>query len=309
MTLIARFLVTVVVAVLMGAGGSAGVSGGSAGSASGSASAPAPPCLGRATGSWDHVVVILMENHSYAQVAGHSPYLNRLARRCGLAKHYFAVTHPSLPNYLALTSGKTFLKWSASDCTASPLCSTGARSLFAEVRSWKAYEEHMTSNCQITNDDIKHYAVRHNPPPYYTKIAKACAKRDVPLGATTGGLVDDLANDALPRFSFITPDLRHDEHDAAVSVGDKWLSRWVPKIIHSDTYAKGGTALFITYDEGETSSNQIYTVVVAPSVKKHTVVRRRFTHYSMLRTWQQMLGVHCLRNSCHARSMRKAFRL
>ncbi|MDQ3877913.1 MAG: alkaline phosphatase family protein, partial [Actinomycetota bacterium] len=251
----------------------------------------------------------VMENRSFDQVAGHSPYLNRLARRCGLARRYYAITNPSLPNYLAMTSGRPYLKWSRSDCSAAPGCNTGARSLFGQVGDWKAYEEHMTSNCQTVDDPIKHYAVRHNPPPYYTKIAVECTQKDVPLGASNGGLVDDLANDSLPKFAFITPDLRHDEHDASISVGDKWLSRWVPKILNSTAYASGRTALFITYDEGESSSNHIYTVVVAPSVKRHTVARGHFTHYSLLRTWEKMLGVKCLRRACNATSMTTAFRL
>ncbi|MEA2475855.1 MAG: phosphatidylinositol-3-phosphatase [Actinomycetota bacterium] len=269
-----------------------------------------PACSGAAHGSWDHVIVIVMENHGFSQVAGHSPYLNGLARRCGIARRYSGVAHPSLPNYMAMTSGRTFSSWSASDCTAAPGCSTDARSIFAQVKDWKAYEEHMTTDCQTSNDDAKHYAVRHNPPPYFTKISKACAKNDVPLRASSGGLVDDLANGALPSFAFITPDLRHDEHDASVAVGDKWLHQWVPKILNSATYKAGHTVLFITYDESEGgSSNRVYTVVVAPSVKRHTVSRARFNHYSMLKTWENMLGAKCLSHSCKAHSMAKAFGL
>ena len=66
------------------------------------------PCTGApAPARFAHVILIVMENHGFDQVAGHSPYLNALARRCGLAADYHAVTHPSLPNYLALTSGST----------------------------------------------------------------------------------------------------------------------------------------------------------------------------------------------------------
>src|SRR5690348_11094348 len=66
------------------------------------------PCHGaKPPRTYDHVILVVLENHSYSEVAGHSPYLNRLALACGLATQYDAVSHPSLPNYLALTSGST----------------------------------------------------------------------------------------------------------------------------------------------------------------------------------------------------------
>ena len=75
-------------------------------SAPGSPSAAGHPCTGaEPPARFAHVILIVMENHGFDQVAGHSPFLNALAHRCGLAADYHAVAHPSLPNYLALTSG------------------------------------------------------------------------------------------------------------------------------------------------------------------------------------------------------------
>ncbi|HST25163.1 MAG TPA: hypothetical protein VLJ76_04155 [Gaiellaceae bacterium] len=66
------------------------------------------PCRGTAAPSrYDHVVLIVMENHGNEDVAHSSAYLDGLAAACGTAAHYHAVAHPSLPNYLALTSGTT----------------------------------------------------------------------------------------------------------------------------------------------------------------------------------------------------------
>src|SRR5436305_13962871 len=57
-----------------------------------------------------HVAVIVMENHEYADIVGSrsAPYINVLAHRYGLATGMYAITHPSLPNYLALTGGSSF---------------------------------------------------------------------------------------------------------------------------------------------------------------------------------------------------------
>ena len=156
------------------------------------------------------------------------------------------------------------------------------------------------------------YAKKHNPAAYYTKLAGAYAENAVPLGTpTTGALISDLRANRLPRYSFITPDLCHDEHDCSISVGDAWLARWVPKILASLVYKAGGTALFITYDEGSGSDNRVYTVVASPTTRKGTVSHAAFTHYSLLKTQESLLGLRCLGHACDAgtASMRTAFGL
>ena len=58
----------------------------------------------------DHVFLIMMENHGYAQVIGNPnmPFLNRMAREGALATNYYAVAHPSLTNYLEIVGGSNF---------------------------------------------------------------------------------------------------------------------------------------------------------------------------------------------------------
>src|SRR5205085_4854991 len=64
-----------------------------------------------------HIAVIVMENEEYGNIvgAGSTPYINGLARRYALVRQMYAIRHPSLPNYLALTSGSTH--GIDSDCT------------------------------------------------------------------------------------------------------------------------------------------------------------------------------------------------
>jgi hypothetical protein len=255
-----------------------------------------------------HVITIVMENHTFAEVAGRSPYLNRLAGACGLADDYSAITHPSVPNYIAVTSGDT--GGITDDCTD---CSVLTSSIFGQVgpRGWRAYEESMPAT-GFTGSQAGTYAKKHNPAAYYTKLASAYAQNAVPLGTpTAGALMSDLRANRLPRYSFITPDLCNDEHDCSISVGDAWLARWVPKILASRAYRAGGTALFITYDEGSGADNRVYTVVVSPTTRKGTVSHAAFTHYSLLKTQESLLGLRCLGHACDAgtASMRNAFGL
>jgi phospholipase C len=277
--------------------------GGGGSTTAGSPTRAGHPCSGApAPSRYAHVILIVMENHGFDQVAGHSPFLNALARRCGLATGYHAVSHPSLPNYLALASGST-QGLAGSDCSPGGGCRGGGPSIFGQTR-WRAYAESMPGHCARSNSGD--YAPRHNPAVYFTRVAAACIADDVPLTE----LPRDLRSGRLAAYTFIAPNLCNDEHDCGVVRGDAWLARWVPRITSSPAYRSGQTALFITYDEDDhVEGNRVYTVVVAPSVRPGTVSRRRFTHYSMLRTQEQLLGVPALGRAASASSMASAFHL
>ena len=277
-------------------------------SVSGSANAAtSAPCgtLAVTSTHYSHVIWVWMENHSYDTIIGSSaaPYVNSLAGACGLATNYHNVDHPSLPNYLAATSGLPFASLSkfTSDCSPSRKCSTSAASIFSQV-SWKAYQESMPSNCGRKNSG--EYAVRHNPPPYYTALPD-CATNDVPYPQ----LAIDLANNTLPAFSFVTPNLIDDMHDGTVAQGDTWLSQNLPTIFNSAPYQAGDVAVFLTWDEGEggTVSDcatnttdvgcHVATIVASPSTTPGTQSATLFNHYSLLGSTESLLNVANLAGS------------
>jgi phosphatidylinositol-3-phosphatase len=276
--------------------------GGGGSSPPGSPARAGHPCTGATPRGYRHVILIVMENRGFDQVAGHSPFLNALGHRCGVAADYHAITHPSLPNYLALTSGST-QGLAGSDCSPGGGCRSGGPSIFGQT-GWRAYAESMTGTCARANSGD--YAPRHNPAVYYTRVAAACAADDVPLTRLPAAL----RSGRLAAYVFIAPNLCSDEHDCTVGSGDAWLARWVPRITASPAYRAGHTALFITYDEDDhREGNRIYTVVVAPSVRPGTVSHVPFTHYSMLRTHEQLLGLPALGQARSAASMAAAFHL
>ena len=272
---------------------------------------PAGPCgtVERPPATYAHVIWIWMENRVYDDVVGSSsaPFVNALAAACGLATNYHALTHPSLPNYLAATSGGTQGVGDDGDPSQHRL---SAPSLFGQVRSAASYEESMPANCALTG--AGNYAVKHNPEAYYLRDRAACLRRDVPLGTPSSGqLASALDSGTLPRFSFVTPNLCHDMHDCDTTTGDAWLKTWVTRITTSSVYQAGRTALVVTWDEDDgSSSNHVATIVVAPSVQPGTRSAKRFTHYSLLRTTEQLLGVRrYLGNGRTAPSLRSAFGL
>jgi hypothetical protein len=256
---------------------------------------PSGPCGTASTppATYDHVIWIFMENQDYNHVIGSSsaPYENQLANACGLATNYSAITHPSLPNYIAATSGDY---WGIQDDNPPASHPLTVPSIYSQVnaagKTWRDYEESAPGNCP--QSAAYPYAVKHDPAPYFTGIATDCANWDVPLGTTaSGALQHDLAADTLPAFAFVTPNLCNDTHDCSVATGDAWLESWVPMITSSAAYRAGRTALVITWDEADGSaSNQVATIVVSPSTTPGTRSDTAFSHYSLLKTTEQLLG-------------------
>jgi hypothetical protein len=254
----------------------------------------------RPPATYHHVVWIVMENQAYSSIVGSpkAPYINWLRSRCASATRFFAERHPSLPNYIAMTSGSTH---AITDDLGPSAHRLQGRSIFSQVGAsgWRALQESMPSPCRL--GDAGAYAVRHDPATYYTGLRAACRSRDVALRA---------AADVSARFTFVSPNLCHDMHDCSVGVGDSWLGRVLPRIFAGSTYRAGRTAIFLTWDEDDRSaSNHIATLVIAPSVRAGATSATRFDHYSMLRTTEQLLGLGYLGAASRASSMRRAFSL
>jgi phospholipase C len=257
-----------------------------------------------------HVIWIWMENHSYRQVIGSedAPYENELARACGLATRYRAITHPTLPNYLAATGGSTFGVSRDQFPSLEPI---NAPTIFSEVaasgRQWRIYYDSMPSNCH----PMEKYGYARNPVAYFRGDRRLCARWDVPMGSMHhGALASALTGNRLPAFSLIVPSLCHSTHGCPVASGDTWLSRWINRILTSPAYRAGSTAIFLTWDEGRHDLGQhIPLVVIAPSTTPGTRSGGRFNHYSLLRTTSDLLGLTPPGHAARATSMRSAFGL
>jgi len=312
-----RNKILLIAAIVLATGTATGVT------AASPAVAASGPC-GTATTphTYQHVIWIWMENHSFTDIIGNksqAPYINSLAASCGLATNYHNTTHPSLPNYLAATSGiaqgslpaTTYL-----DCSPSVICDMTVGSVFGQGETWKAYEESMPSNCDKSSSGA--YSVSHNPAPYYTSLS-GCASHDVPYTQ----LATDLAHNALPAFSFITPNLNDDMHNGTIAQGDAWLAKNLPAILNSKPYQAKTTAVFITWDEGSggypiedcddtgttDSSCHVATIVISPTTPAGTTSGTFFSHYSLLGTTEQLLGLPKLASASSAATMTAAFHL
>jgi hypothetical protein len=274
------------------------------------AGAAAPPALPHA----DHVFTIVLENEEYGDVMGNPsmPYLRRLIARYGLALNYYGVTHPSLPNYLALTGGSTF-GLDGSDCSPAPDCHVAGRGtniadqLEKAGTSWVAYMDAMPAPCTTTNSGT--YAVRHDPFVYYDDIRTnqaRCAAHVRPYAPAS--FQRSLRSGRVPAYVWISPDVCHDGHDSCstnrAAQSDAWLAANVPPILASPAWRNDGV-LFVLWDEGTTTGGadpnaqggHIAALIATPRARPGYRSSLPYTHYSYLRTVEDLLGLPHLGNA------------
>ena len=255
---------------------------------------------GRATAAapvpaFAHVVVIVFENKESTRVLGSraAPTFNSYGRRYAKMTRYYGVTHPSLPNYLALVSGST--QGITTDCTG---CVVDAKSLADTVeasgRTWKTYAEGLPAPGFLGPFNGR-YAKKHNPFAYFRGIAEDPARRArlVPLSQ----LAPDVRAGALPSFSLVVPDLCHSMHDCSVAVGDAWLRSQIGKFVKLPN-----TVVFVVFDEGSTSiggGGHTAALALGTAVRLGSRSTALTGHYGILRTIEQAWGLPLLGRSAH----------
>ena len=257
------------------------------------------------------VLVIVEENHSQGSALRGMPFLAALASTYGRTTAYRAVTHPSLPNYLALAGGSTFGvrddRSPASHHVSGPSAFDRA---IAGGRTAKTYAEAMPAPCSLAPSG--RYAVKHNPWAYFSDPGPraACRRFDVPAGTpTVGALRSDIDAGRLPTVGLLVPDLCHDGHDCSLATADSWLKTWLQVVRQGADYRSGRLAIVITFDEDDTrGDNTVLTVVVSPYTS-HLVVTRALTHLSLARYFAELTGTAPLHAAATAPSLRADFRL
>lgn len=279
--------------------------------AGGPGAAAGPTPCGRLAGhppDIRHVLLIVLENHSLAQVIGQARYLTELADACGLATHYRAVGSPSLPNYLAVTSGSTH--GLNIDCEPAA-CPQSGPSIFSQLgargRLWRAFAQSMPAPCSLTESGL--YVARHNPAVYYTGIRVACRRNDTRLGTPGSGPLHAALHGTLGAFDMVTPNLCDDAHSCPLASADAWLTRWIPAIRASPVFRAGHTAVLVTFDEGSGADETVPLVVISPYTRAGTRSPAALTHYSLLHTCESLLGLPFLGQAARASGFGRAFGL
>jgi acid phosphatase len=229
-----------------------------------------------------HVVIVMEENHSYADIIGNTsqaPYMNTLASQGALMTGSYAVTHPSEPNYMALFSGST---WGLTGDTC-PVTETSTANLGSELlsagKTFKGYSEGLPKTGSTTCTSGK-YARKHSP---WINFSKIPTSDSLPLTSFPTSF------SSLPTLSFVIPNLNDDMHDGTIKAADTWLNSHISAYA---TWAKANNSLLIvTWDEDDyTENNQIPTIIVGQSVKVGHY-DETINHYNLLATLEAMYGL------------------
>jgi phosphatidylinositol-3-phosphatase len=257
------------------------------------------------------VFTIVFENKEQSEILRREvPTFFSLAEKYATADAYITDIHPSLPNYIMMTSGSTqgIGDSNGPDQNATDDPNNLGEQLDAAGVSWRAYMEDMGEPCRLTS--VREYVVNHNPFVYYTSLTddkERCKDRVVDFEKSFD---DDLASGEY-QYMWITPNQCNNMHNCDPSIGDAWLKKVTKKIMDSPGYKNGG-ALFIMFDEGSVrilgAEANLATIVIAPNlVAKGYATDTRFDHRSYLATIEDMFGMPRLATTKDATPMSEFF--
>jgi acid phosphatase len=269
-----------------------------------------PVALATASGSavpaFAHVWVLVLENASFATLVGGSadPYYHSLIASYGQATNYFAVGHPSQPNYVALFSGST--QGITDDGTHDISAANLADQLQAHGKTWRVYEQDYPGGCYAGSGSSGPSEGFGVPGSYARKHDPAISFDDVRSDPSRCASITSLAgfDPAAANFELIVPNTCNDMHSCPLATADAFLSAFVPVITASPAF--GNSVLFITTDEG-TGDNRVSTLVVSPLAKPGFSSSVRHDHYSLLRTIEDAWGLGCLGQACKTNDMSEFF--
>jgi hypothetical protein len=259
------------------------------------------------------VLIVMMENTSYSGAIGNAnaPYLNSLAQDYVNVTKSYAVTHPSLPNYLEQTSAST---WGVTDDGTPSSDPAGTPNLMTQLDSagltWAGYMESMPS-CGYTGGDTggtdsagnSLYQQHHNPFVYYQSIHNEVS-RVCPLPS----MITALDSSSAPDFALVVPNMVNDWHDGSIAQGDTWLSKEIPAIQATSWYTSGGT-IIITTDEGNASDSSgiaggngghIPTVIVSQSLQGHGAYTTPVDQAGIVGSLEQVWGLPTINDAAQS---------
>ena len=269
------------------------------------------PCIGApAPVQWNHVVVLMFENKTYNQVIGVAPYITSLVNKCGTYDHWMDADYKvdgsqdgnyhSKPSYATLTNGLSPSVHGLLDDTYET--QTNVDNIYHQLslagKSFKDYYDGNSGGC-----GVKFSGDYHDPIRYYTDMTAICNEHDVPLST----FMADVNSGNLPAFSMLLPTKDHSMHSNSISSGDTYAQKILDPLLNSPAYSKGDVAIFFLWDEDSPIPNVLMAPSVVPGSKVPVPVGNPVSHFSALRTWEEMLNLPLLGDTKQAPSLLALF--
>ncbi|HNQ61145.1 MAG TPA: alkaline phosphatase family protein [Bacteroidia bacterium] len=258
----------------------------------------------------DHVVICVLENHGYPQVIGssHAPYIDYLTTIGANLQEYYALTHPSQPNYIMMFSGSNQGVTDNNLPSGTPWSSPNlGASLLQAGFTFKGYSEDLPTTGSTVGASGA-YARKHSPWVHWqgsgtNQIPSSC---NVPFS--------DFPSDfnLLPDVSFVIPNQNNDMHNgsdpARIISGDEWVQQNLGAYI---SWAQNNNSLFILiFDEDNADYfNRVPCIFVGPMVEPGNYATIGHHHYNFLRTLEEMYALPFSGSSATSEAINEIWRI
>jgi hypothetical protein len=248
-----------------------------------------PP--GSAQPAFERILIVVLENENESEAIG-QPFLKSLAARGAYLESYTAITHPSQPNYIAMTAGD--VHGVTNDRPVDLDVRHLGDLLEAKGLEWKVYAEGYPGHCEL-EQRIGRYARKHEPFISFVNVQRDPARCARIVDAAR--LRDDIAAGTLPHFALYVPDMDDDGHDTSIEFADRWLAAAFGPLLDDPAFMQG-MLFVVTFDESKRlGGNRIYTALYGDGVVAGSVSKEPWNHYSLLRTIEEAfdlgtLGLH-----------------
>ncbi|KAJ5188890.1 Phosphoesterase [Penicillium cf. griseofulvum] len=239
--------------------------------------------------AFDRFVNIWLENTDF-ETAASDANLSKLAKEGILLANYYAVTHPSEPNYCASAGGDTFGMDNDDYIQIPANVSTIADLFDTKHIAWGEYQEDMPhagyQGMRYPLRGPNQYVRKHNPLALYDSVTKDAVRPRQIKNFTT--LYEDLAHRSLPQHLFITPNMTNDAHDTNITVAGDWNQHFT-----------NNSLVLVTFDEGGNYSypNRVFSFLVGGAIPKDlkgTTDDTFYTHYSIIASLSANWGLPSL---------------
>lgn len=250
----------------------------------------------RAGAPFNKVFIVIFENEAEEEALKY-PFFRDFAQHGALLSNYHAITHPSYPNYLALTAGTTFNIHTDFQRT---IDATHLGDLLeAKGRTWRVYAEDYPGgrgDCRLESTRGR-YARRHVPFLSYRNVQESSRCDNI---VAASQLPEDIANGTLADYSLFIPNVDDDGHDTNLEYADHWFAETFRPLLQDPKFTQG-LLLVVTFDEDDNHHhNNIYTALWGPGVAAGSGSSAPYNHYDLLRTIEDGFGLGTLGRSDEA---------
>ncbi|KAJ2894003.1 phosphoesterase [Zalerion maritima] len=254
--------------------------------------------------SFDRIITIWLESQDYVKVANDPDFVELKKQGVSLT-NFYALTHPSQPNYIAAIGGDYFGLDHDDGVTIPYNVSTFVDLLDWSGVSWSGYFEGIPSPGYMggasigAGTDKWDYVKKHNPFASYDSITHNGTRLLNLLSFDDFHRAFAADPQSIPQIVFVSPNMLNGGQNTTLQYATKWSTDFLKPLLADDAWKGQRTLIMLTYDESEDHKkpNSIATLLLGAAIprdRKGTEDPTYYTHYSFLSTIEYNWALPCL---------------